>query len=151
LCVGNEHFHALFRNDPQDSANDTIEIADIPCQLFVDMLNFQYTGALAERYCSVGGFQSLFEMYSLANRYVIHDLLSYCLGRLVAQIDFENALKTYVRCKALGLQSLEVAALAFMSKYPELMCSLPSTFTFVRDNPATFLQVANDIFRHINN
>ncbi len=88
------------------------------------MLNFQYTGALAERYCSVGGFQSLFEMYSLANRYVIHDLLSYCLGRLVAQIDFENALKTYVRCKALGLQSLEVAALAFMSKYPELMCSL---------------------------
>lgn len=149
MCVGNEHFHALFRNDPQDSANDTIEIADIPCQLFVDMLNFKYTGALAERYCSVGGFQSLFEMYSLANRYVIHDLLSYCLGRLVAQTD----LKTYVRCKALGLQWLEVAALAFMSKYPELMCSLPSTFTSVRDNSATmqFLQVANDIFRHINN
>jgi hypothetical protein len=151
LCVGNEHFQEVFRNGFQDSTNDPIDIVDVPCHLFVDMLSFQYTGALAERYCSVGGFESLFEMYTLANRYVIHDLLSYCFSRLVAQIDFENALTTYTRCQALGLQPLKVAVVAFMSKYPELMFSLSSTITFVSDNSATFLQAADDIFRHLSN
>lgn len=90
LCLDNAYFQALFRSSLKETLKGIVDIADIPYQLFVDVMHYLYTGIIPQSYCSTAGFESLGSLCELANRYESVNLLRYCERLIIGRLNVCN-------------------------------------------------------------
>lgn len=137
LMVRSPVFRAMFAHDMQENAKNTVNIKDIKCEVFKEMLRFIYAG----RVDGIGKIAG--DLLAAADKYAIQGLTIMCEKFLCDNLSVRNVLE-YLRLADLNnAEVLKTQAISFIMLNPGDFADNPEFEAFSNSYP----ELAFDILR----
>jgi RCC1 and BTB domain-containing protein len=108
LIDRSEYFRAMFRSNMRESRENEVVVRGCSKGVFLLLLQYLYIGVVDV------GMDHAFDLYVLADRYLVNGLSRQCVGVFKRGLTNENAIHILVEVDGLGLDDLKDVCMAYV-------------------------------------
>jgi len=135
LGCRSEVFAAMFsdQSDMVESKSGEVEINDVGHEAVESMIQFMYHDKILPNSINQ-------DLLLLADKYMIHDLMDFCINNLVENLAVENVFEVLQMAHLIDKKNLFQTAVKFLFENKEQMKDLDSKFTSTKDVLSDFFE-----------
>jgi len=135
LGCRSEVFAAMFsdQSDMVESKSGEVEINDVDHEAVESMIQFMYHDKILPNSINQ-------DLLLLADKYMIHDLMDFCINNLVENLAVENVFEVLQMAHLIDKKNLFQTAVKFLFENKEQMKDLDSKFTSTKDVLSDFFE-----------
>ena len=112
LAIRSPVLAAMFERDTMEALESRVEITDIEANVFEQMLNFIYTGAVPSL-----NQQTAEELLVAADKYQLDELKLFCESYLCTQLSVASAPNLFLLAEGINAPKLQESALKLINRY----------------------------------
>ncbi|XP_001603518.1 speckle-type POZ protein B-like [Nasonia vitripennis] len=140
LAANSEVFAVMFEHDNHEPEPYVIEIKDISCNVFIEMLRFVYTGRVNDMDRIVKN------LLTAADKYAIEDLKAFCEKNLGDRITTDNAVDYLNLADLYNADNLKTQAINFIISHGKEMIDKPEFKSIAHLHEDVIVQVFRNVF-----
>lgn len=140
LAASSDVFAAMFQHDNYETEPHVVEIKDISCNVFIEMLRFIYIGRVNEVDRIVKN------LLAAADKYAIEDLKAFCEKNLGERITTDNAVDYLNLADLYNANNLKTRAINFIISHGKEMIDKPEFKSIAHLHEDVIIQVFRNVF-----